>query len=259
MFTGSSRRRRPAPRSPCLAACSASVARATTTGRAAPRATGRFRMPGCWRRSRRSTRPTGASMARGASTPSYGWPRTSASDASAWRLMRQAQISGLVKLAHLGGLALARRRPGRIQPSHRRLGDGRPHALPARRRRVADGLGAPSPRARPDPSQRPKAASSSLWPSASRPATLASPSRWGAAAIASTMPSQRASSRPSRRSSSAGAPTRRELTGEVFDYIEAFYNPVRRHSTLDYLSPTEFELRATRSEHETMKIKEQVT
>jgi putative transposase len=38
-------------------------------------------------------------------------------------------------------------------------------------------------------------------------------------------------------------PTRRELTGEVFEYIEAFYNRVRRHSTLGYLSPLEFENR----------------
>jgi putative transposase len=36
-------------------------------------------------------------------------------------------------------------------------------------------------------------------------------------------------------------PTRRELTSEVFDYIEAFYNRVRRHSTLRMLSPLEFE------------------
>jgi putative transposase len=36
-------------------------------------------------------------------------------------------------------------------------------------------------------------------------------------------------------------PTRRELTGEVFEYIEAFYNPIRRHSTLGYLSPVDFE------------------
>jgi putative transposase len=36
-------------------------------------------------------------------------------------------------------------------------------------------------------------------------------------------------------------PTRRELTSAVFDYIEAFYNPRRRHSTLGMLSPTQFE------------------
>lgn len=31
---------------------------------------------------------------------------------------------------------------------------------------------------------------------------------------------------------------------DVFDYIERFYNPVRRHSTIGYLSPVEFEQRA---------------
>jgi putative transposase len=36
-------------------------------------------------------------------------------------------------------------------------------------------------------------------------------------------------------------PSRSELIGEVFEYIEAFYNPVRRHSTLGYLSPMDFE------------------
>ena len=35
--------------------------------------------------------------------------------------------------------------------------------------------------------------------------------------------------------------TRDEAKGDVFDYIERFYNPRRRHSTLGYLSPMEFE------------------
>jgi len=30
----------------------------------------------------------------------------------------------------------------------------------------------------------------------------------------------------------------------VFDYIEWFYNPRRRHSTLGYLSPMQFEKQA---------------
>jgi putative transposase len=38
-------------------------------------------------------------------------------------------------------------------------------------------------------------------------------------------------------------PTRRELTSEVFEYIEAFYNRTRRHSTLGYLSPADYENR----------------
>jgi putative transposase len=36
-------------------------------------------------------------------------------------------------------------------------------------------------------------------------------------------------------------PTRRDLSSAVFDYIEAFYNRQRRHSTLGYLSPEEYE------------------
>ena len=32
-----------------------------------------------------------------------------------------------------------------------------------------------------------------------------------------------------------------ELTQAIADYIENFYNPARRHRSLDYLSPTEFE------------------
>jgi putative transposase len=36
-------------------------------------------------------------------------------------------------------------------------------------------------------------------------------------------------------------PTRHELIGEIFEYIEAFYNRQRRHSTLGMLSPVEFE------------------
>ena len=35
--------------------------------------------------------------------------------------------------------------------------------------------------------------------------------------------------------------TREELKTELFDYIEVFYNRVRRHSYLNYLSPVQFE------------------
>jgi putative transposase len=37
--------------------------------------------------------------------------------------------------------------------------------------------------------------------------------------------------------------TRDEAKADVFDYIECFYNPKRRHSTIGYLSPMEFENR----------------
>jgi putative transposase len=38
--------------------------------------------------------------------------------------------------------------------------------------------------------------------------------------------------------------TRDEAKADVFDYIERFYNSNRRHSTIDYLNPMEFERRA---------------
>jgi putative transposase len=38
--------------------------------------------------------------------------------------------------------------------------------------------------------------------------------------------------------------TRDEAKSDVFDYIERFYNPKRRHSTIGYVSPVEFEMKA---------------
>jgi len=35
--------------------------------------------------------------------------------------------------------------------------------------------------------------------------------------------------------------SRDQARADVFDYIECFYNPIRRHSTLGYLSPLDFE------------------
>jgi putative transposase len=35
--------------------------------------------------------------------------------------------------------------------------------------------------------------------------------------------------------------TRDDLRADVFDYIERFYNPRRRHSTIGYISPIQFE------------------
>ncbi len=37
--------------------------------------------------------------------------------------------------------------------------------------------------------------------------------------------------------------TREEARTKIFDYLETFYNPRRRHSALDYLSPMEYERR----------------
>jgi len=35
--------------------------------------------------------------------------------------------------------------------------------------------------------------------------------------------------------------TKIELSIAIADYIENFYNPIRRHSSIDYLTPNEFE------------------
>jgi putative transposase len=35
--------------------------------------------------------------------------------------------------------------------------------------------------------------------------------------------------------------TRAQARASIFEYIETFYNPKRRHSSLGYLSPAEYE------------------
>jgi putative transposase len=50
-------------------------------------------------------------------------------------------------------------------------------------------------------------------------------------------------------------PTRRELGAAVFEYIEVFYNRERRHSTLDYRSPREFEMITHPAQLEDQEIK----
>jgi len=39
-------------------------------------------------------------------------------------------------------------------------------------------------------------------------------------------------------------PTRQSIRQEVFEYIETFYNTTRLHSSLGYVSPTQFEMAA---------------
>ena len=38
--------------------------------------------------------------------------------------------------------------------------------------------------------------------------------------------------------------SRNEAKADVFDYIECFYNPIRRHSTIGYRCPIDFEREA---------------
>jgi putative transposase len=52
------------------------------------------------------------------------------------------------------------------------------------------------------------------------------------------------SSLKTERTSSKTYRTRDQAKADVFDYIERFYNAKRRHSTIGYLSPMEFERKA---------------
>lgn len=52
---------------------------------------------------------------------------------------------------------------------------------------------------------------------------------------------QRLTARTNRDPRAIGTGTRKELPAAVFAYIEGFYNPRRRPSSIGYLSPAEFE------------------
>ena len=51
------------------------------------------------------------------------------------------------------------------------------------------------------------------------------------------------------RPPSGGWQTRKELTGAIFEWIEAWYNPRRRHSTIGSLSPVDYERLYNAREH----------
>ena len=94
------------------------------------------------------------------------------------------------------------------------------------------------------PALRSGAASTCRWPSARPRAPPASRSRWAAAATAR----QRRLRELLRHAQEGAHPpplladTGRART-EVFEYIEVFYNRRRRHSTLGYRSPADYENR----------------
>ena len=145
--------------------------------------------------------------------------------------------------AHLGGLALPRGRRRLLQPPRRRLGDRRPPARRARRRRARASAATTPARAAGSSITPTKARSTSRSPSAAAAAPPASSNRWasrGSAydnAVCESFFTTLKSDLINRRS----WPDKAELRTAVFDYIEVFYNRQRRHSSLDYLSPAEYE------------------
>jgi hypothetical protein len=91
--------------------------------------------------------------------------------------------------------------------------------------------------------RRPVELDTSLWPSAKPPATPASHARWDPRRLLRQCRRRELLRHAQERElvHRRSWPTRRELTSEVFEYIEGFYNRIRRHSTLAMLSPLDFE------------------
>jgi putative transposase len=85
-------------------------------------------------------------------------------------------------------------------------------------------------------------ASSSRGASASSSANTASWGRWAPLATATTAPMESFwGSMQIELLNRQSWKTIVELSSAMADYIETFYNPARRHSSLDYLTPTEYE------------------
>jgi transposase InsO family protein len=140
--------------------------------------------------------------------------------------------------AYVGGLAVPGGRPGRLQPRDRRLEHGRAHARRARRRRARDGARAAPARARPRASLRQGSQYVSLaFGQAARDAGIAVSMGSKGDCFDNAVAESFFATLKKELVHRHGWPTRRELAGEVFEYIEAFYNRQRRHSTLGYLSP----------------------
>ena len=91
-----------------------------------------------------------------------------------------------------------------------------------------------------------RAASTPLWPSENAaPRPVCAPP-WDRSAIAMTMHCARASSPPWNANCwTARASTPADARLGVFQFIEGWYNPHRRHSALEYLSPIRYELAHT--------------
>ena len=81
--------------------------------------------------------------------------------------------------------------------------------------------------------------------------------RWAPSATPSTTPSPSRSSPHCSASCSTAATGRRraELARAMFEWIEAFYNPTRRHSTLGYLSPIDYEAATPRHDQHTNPVR----
>ncbi len=147
-------------------------------------------------------------------------------------------VADITYLPTWAGFLLPRRRPRRLEPPGRRLVDGRPPADRARHRGARHGPRPAAPGRGPRPPLRPRHPSTPASPSGSASAEAGIAASMGTGATATTTRWPRASSRRSRPSSSTAptGATQPRPGPTVFEYIEVFYNRVRRHSALGYLA-----------------------
>ena len=108
---------------------------------------------------------------------------------------------------------------------------------------LQDGARTPAPGPRADPPLRPRRRNTSAWRSAAPPREAGIAVSMGSRgdaydnAVAETFFATLKKELVNRRT----WPSRLELQSAVFEYIEAFYNRQRRHSTLGMLSPAAYE------------------
>ena len=144
-----------------------------------------------------------------------------------------------------GGLALCRCRHRSVLPARGRLVDERSDDSATRHRRSGDGDLATGQARRAAASLRPRQPiQQRAVPAAdgrSRRRLLDEPFRQCLGQCSDGKLLLLAQDRANR---TQDVPVTGEAKADVFDYIERFYNPKRRHSTIGYMSPMEFERQA---------------
>ena len=148
------------------------------------------------------------------------------------------------------GFLFPRLRPRRLQPKNHRLVNARRPQNRARPRRARHG--SPHRARRPASSRTPITAPNiRAWPTAAMPRSRESISPWAASATPGTTRSPRHSSPASRKEllKRERFTTREHATHAHLLVHRCFYNPRRRHSSLDMLSPINYE-----QQHQTKAI-----
>ena len=189
---------------------------------------------------------SGASRPRPTRTTSCPSPRTCSTAKFEVDAPNVAWVTDITYVRTLGGLAVPRRDPRPLLASRRRLGDERTHrprARPRGARRWPSGAACPT-----------RASSTTPTAARSTPATTTSDALDGPRHRLQHEPQGQLLGQRRRRELLRDAEDRaglprvasrpgREAAEAIFDYIEVFYNRARRHSTLGYLSPVDFEMK----------------